>query len=170
MFGLDPTMVLGSRGARHPRTGSALGDLARGECLELLRQQEVGRVGFTVTTDRGPAARIVPVNYVVRTDTEHGVDVLEFRTTSASELAVNAPGTEIVLEIDHIDPATRSGWSVIVAGECRRDLDRFGETTRIGDSAAQPWASGRRPMVLTLPTRRVTGKVVGLGDWDSLHL
>ncbi|MFC6152757.1 pyridoxamine 5'-phosphate oxidase family protein [Nocardioides yefusunii] len=170
MFGLDPTMVLGARGARHPHTGAPLGDLSREDCLELLRQHEVARVAFSVVTERGASARIVPVNYVVRSDTEHGVDVVEFRTTSASEMAVNAPGTEIALEIDHVDPATRSGWSVVVAGECRRDLDRFGETTRLGDKAARPWADGRRPMVLTLPTRRVTGKVVGMGDWDSLHL
>ena len=38
MFGIDPTMVLGPGRARHPLTGAPLGDLARRDCLELLRQ------------------------------------------------------------------------------------------------------------------------------------
>ena len=166
MFGIDPTMVLGPGRSRHPLTGAPLGDLSRRDCLELLRQNEVGRVAFV--TDAG--VRIVPVNYAVRSESELGVEVLEFRTTSSSELAVHAPGTEVAFEVDHVEPSTRSGWSVVVHGECRRDLERFGETTRLSEQSADPWASGRRPMVLALPVRRATGKVVGLGDWDSLHI
>lgn len=162
MFGIDPSTVLARRA---PTTGAGLSDLGRQAALGLLGTCEVGRIAFRV----GEGIRIVPVNFVIRSVKEHGVEVLEFRTTTSSELAVHAPGTQVAFEVDHIDTSTRSGWSVVVQGECQRDLDRFGETTRLGDRAADPWADGRRPMVLRLPAQRVTGKLVGLGEWDLLH-
>ena len=140
-----------------------LGDLSRAESVALLGSCEVGRVAFT-TPD---GVRIVPVNFVVRVAAAGG-EVVEFRTTSASELAIHAPGTEVAFEVDQIDPVTRSGWSVVVLGECTRDLESFG-AARPGEEAAEPWAGGRRPMVLTLPVRRVTGKVVGMAGFDALH-
>lgn len=162
MFGLDPSLVLSRR---VPTVGAGLGDLGRAAAIGLLGTCPVGRVAFRV----GDGVRIVPVNFVVRPVREQGVEVLEIRTTSTSELAVHAPGTQVALEVDRLDEETRSGWSVVVHGECQRDLDRFGEPTTEGDGAARPWAGGRRPMVLRLPASRVTGKMVGLGEWDLLH-
>lgn len=151
---IDPALVL-SRG---------LGDLSRAESLALLRTCEVGRVGFA-TPD---GVRIVPVNFVVHDGPQEGAEVLEFRTTTASELAIHAPGTQVAFEVDHVDPDHRRGWSVVALGECHRDLESFG-VTRPGDERASPWALGRRPMVLRLPVRRLTGKVAGWGDAGRLR-
>lgn len=149
-----------------PSVRAPLGDLGRNAALGLLSTAQVGRVAFA--TPHG--IRIVPVNFVVREDPALDVEVLEIRTTSASELAVHGPGQEVAFEADQIDTATRSGWSVVVRGELDRDLDRFGETTRPSAERADPWASGRRPMVLRIAARTVSGKVVGLGEWDRAHL
>lgn len=146
---LDPARVF-NRG---------LGDLSRAEALALLRTSEMGRVGFS-TPD---GVRIVPVNFVVHGGSDPGTEVLEFRTTAASELAIHAPGTQVAFEVDHVAPDNSRGWSVVVLGECQRDLERFG-VSRPGELQASPWAAGRRPMVLLLPARRVTGKVVG---WEG---
>jgi uncharacterized protein len=162
VFGIDPSRVLSGRA---PSVRAPLGDLGRNAALSLMSTCRVGRIAFTAPD----GIRIVPVNFVLRDDPEVGVEVVEIRTTSSSELAVHAPGQQVAFEADQIDATTRSGWSVLVRGECERDLGRFGETTRLGEVRADPWADGRRPMVLRVVARTVTGKVVGLGEWDRAH-
>ncbi len=85
-------------------------ELTVAECRDLLATDTVGRVAFV--TPSGP--RIVPVNYAL-----DGA-ALEVRTTSYSELAIYAPGTEIAFEIDQLDSERRRGWSVVAHGVCER--------------------------------------------------
>lgn len=131
-------------------------ELSVEECRELLITQRVGRVAFA----HPDGIRIVPVNFVVRDG------AIEFRTVSYSELAAFAPGSRIAFEVDELDPAQRRGWSVVVEGECVRDLERFGSTSTrpepVGDT---PWAGGRRPLALRLDADRITGRRVGGGEW-----
>lgn len=140
--------------------GSSL-ELTAEQCRALLTSQAVGRVAFV--TPQGP--RIVPVNYGVHDD------VVEFRTTSYSELALHAPGTPVAFEVDELDPSTRSGWSVVVAGHCERALDDVDPTLAGSGSGhreetgATPWAGGRRPLVLRVALDEVTGRRVGQGEW-----
>lgn len=132
-------------------------ELSFEECRELLTTQSVGRVAFA-----GPdGARIVPVNFAVRDGS------VEFRTTSYSELATHAPGTRIAFEVDQLDPERRTGWSVIVNGDCERVLEEFGATlSRPGAAGDAPWAGGRRPLLLRLHARQMTGRRVGRGEWE----
>jgi nitroimidazol reductase NimA-like FMN-containing flavoprotein (pyridoxamine 5'-phosphate oxidase superfamily) len=75
------------------------------ECLELLAGEEVGRLGVIVSG----RPEIFPVNYVV-----DGNGIL-FRTAEGTKLDAALQGA-VVFEVDHLDRATRSGWSVIVHG------------------------------------------------------
>lgn len=130
-------------------------ELTPEECAELLRDDVVGRIAFC--TPHG--ARIIPLNYVVRDD------VLEFRTTSYSELATYAPGTQIAFEIDHLDREHHRGWSVVVHGECERVME---ESTAIFDEPGgepEPWAGGVRPLLLRLHPSQMTGRRVGGSHW-----
>ncbi|WP_110239659.1 pyridoxamine 5'-phosphate oxidase family protein [Nocardioides gilvus] len=138
-------------------------ELSFEECRELLLTQSVGRVAFSSPD----GVRIVPVNFALRDGS------VEFRTTSYSELATHAPGTRVAFEVDQLDPAHRSGWSVIVTGDCERVLEHSGSTlsgsTRSGSAPggdADPWAGGRRQLVLRLHAHQMTGRRVGGGEWD----
>lgn len=132
-------------------------ELSFEECRSLLLTQSVGRVAFV-----GPeGVRIVPVNFSVRDG------AVEFRTTSYSELATHAPGTQVAFEVDQLDPVHRSGWSVIVTGECDRVLEQTGATaTPSTPPDVEPWVGGRRSLVLRLHAHRVTGRRVGGGEWE----
>ena len=130
-------------------------ELTVAECRDLLATDTVGRVAFV--TPSGP--RIVPVNYAL-----DGA-ALEVRTTSYSELAIYAPGTEIAFEIDQLDSERRRGWSVVAHGVCERaDPPGSGSWHRDGP-APEPWAGGVRPVFLRLPWRELTGRRVGGIHW-----
>lgn len=121
-------------------------------CRELLGRDSVGRLSFT--TPAGP--RLVPVAYLAG---EHSVS---FRTTEYSELATYAPGTEVCLEVDHLDPGHRAGWCISVRGTCRKEA--AADASAGGADAAGPidyvsrWAGSEQSVVLTLDWTALTGR------------
>jgi nitroimidazol reductase NimA-like FMN-containing flavoprotein (pyridoxamine 5'-phosphate oxidase superfamily) len=124
----------------------ALVALSRGECLELLRGEEVGRVVFT---ERALPA-IMPVSYAILDD-----EVI-LATSSGSRLAEAARGGVLAFEVDHLDPATRTGWSVVVTGMPEYVVHPL-ERSRVL-SVLPSWAPGRHDLLLRLPVTVVTGR------------
>ena len=88
-----------------PATEPLIELLDRERCLELLRQDEIGRLA--VLADGGPL--ILPVNS--RMDGETVV----FRADLGLKLDQGVR-SHACFEIDHFDRSNRSGWSVIAAG------------------------------------------------------
>jgi hypothetical protein len=86
--------------------GGRLGDLTAYDCWALLESEEVARIAW----NGREGVAIVPVNYTV------GAGVLWCRTSPDTALARECGGQRIVFEVDHLEPATRSGWSVVVSG------------------------------------------------------
>ena len=107
--------------------------LSRGECLQLLARSRVGRV---VVTDRAlPAA--FPVNFALL-DTD-----VVFLTSAGSKLEA-AEGEEVMaFEVDDIDPASQSGWSVLVQG-LASVIDDPEDLARARDLGLEPWAPAAR--------------------------
>jgi len=126
-------------------------ELSAVECRDLLAGQEVGRVA--VCTPDGP--EILPVNYRVVEDS------VVFRTTPYGVLSRYVSNGRLAFEVDHIDPARRSGWSVLATGHAERieDAEELAEI-RIFHNP-QPWAEGSRPLYVRLPWDRLTGRRVG---------
>jgi nitroimidazol reductase NimA-like FMN-containing flavoprotein (pyridoxamine 5'-phosphate oxidase superfamily) len=137
------------------------------ECQLRLESQSggVGRLAFN--TETGPT--IYPVNFTI-----DGQSVV-FRTSPHTELGALGWGMDVAFEVDHLDPKTREGWSVVVKGYAETvdnpaDQDRLRSLRR----QPQPWAEGGRPMYVRIPWREITGRVVGR-DWlgaprpDSLY-
>ena len=126
-------------------------EMSRGECLDLLAAGAMGRVA--VSTPEGP--HIIPVNYTVFDQT------VVVRTSSYSLLGTYARDAVVALEIDGFDPATRSGWSVVLRG--RADVEKDPRTIRAIRAAAPdgPWAGGTRNLYLRLRTDQVSGRAVG---------
>jgi uncharacterized protein len=88
------------------------------DCFALLATVPVGRV---VYSERAMPI-IVPVNFSLV-----GSDVV-VRTGRRSRLALHAPGNVVAFEVDDIDMASRSGWSVVLTGVIRlvRDPEELG--------------------------------------------
>jgi nitroimidazol reductase NimA-like FMN-containing flavoprotein (pyridoxamine 5'-phosphate oxidase superfamily) len=120
--------------------------LSRHECVDLLRQAQVGRVVFT---ERAMPA-VVPVSFAMHDD------AVVMHTSSDSRLAAAAHRGVLAFEADDIDPASRTGWSVVVVGEPRLVSDPQ-ELARIR-LLLQPWAPGHLDVCLRLPLSVVTGR------------
>lgn len=128
---------------RTPPAGSALIELSREECVQLLRTRLVGRFAVALP---GMAPVVVPVNYVV--DDE----VVVFRSGTGTKLAA-LQGMPVSFEIDEIDQFRRTGWSVLVQG-------RAYEATRweIGHLDLPTWAPGDRGHWVRIVPETVTGR------------
>lgn len=126
--------------------------LSRAEAIALLETQEVGRLVYT----RRALPAVVPVNYAVRED------AIWIFTGSASTLGQAVRGAVVAFEVDELDKATRSGWSVTVTAEARTAVD---ETTlaRAHRDGPVPWAPGTKEHLIVIPLTVVTGRRIGVG-------
>lgn len=118
------------------------------ECMDLIAPGGVGRVGFS--SSAGP--EIIPVNFAVL----DGVVVL--RVLSGGRLARLAGG-RVGFEVDRIDEATKSGWSVLVQGTMTRVVERA--LLARSRKAVRAWAGGDRDSFMRIRPDRVSGRRVG---------
>ena len=126
---------------------ASMEELPVAECWDLLAGHEVGRFAVAVS---GGAPHIVPVNYRV----SHG-DVY-FRTGHGTKLLL-LPAAPVSFEVDEVDRATRSGWSVLVQGHAYEATSW--ETDRL---SIEPWAGGDRSHWIRVVPRQVTGRRIHL--------
>ncbi len=126
-----------------------LEDLSWDECFALLGQETVGRLVYA--DDLGPAA--VPVNYAVA-----GHDIV-FRSDDGSKVQALREH-DVAFEVDHIDHASRSGWSILVRGTSEEvDIERVPELLRrIDGSVPLPWKKGLHKIWVVITPKTVTGR------------
>ncbi|CCK32481.1 DNA-binding protein [Streptomyces davaonensis JCM 4913] len=131
------------RAARH----AEFSELTEAECRALLATHGVGHLA--VPTETGPV--VVPVNYTV-------VDgAIAFRTAPGSTPA-QAAGRQVAVEVDRIDDAFSSGWSVLVRGPARAVTDPA-EVRRLDEQAySAPWAGGPRKLWIRIESLAVSGR------------
>ena len=131
--------------------------LSREEALALLGGVRLGRVAFT---DRAlPAIR--PVNHFM----DEG-DII-VRTHGGSALLVRAMQSEVVAyEADEIDPATHTGWSVVVTGTATRVVDAGALARYTG--LLMPWVDAEMGQVVRIHPEIVSGyRLVGAAQSDA---
>lgn len=124
-----------------------LEELTVGECLELLRSRELGRVGFCVGDD----PTILPVNYRV---IANGV---VFRTAPGAKLAAALVHARVAFEVDDVDVEEARGWSVLVVGTATelRDGASREQAESLGVLSRAP---GSKEHFVVVPTEQVTGR------------
>lgn len=126
----------------------SMDELEEAECLQLLAGRSVGRLGFVV--QQRPI--VLPVNYALDGRT------VVFRTGEGTVL--NKAALQMVaFEVDDIDDATHTGWSVLaqgVAQDVGTAIDaRSDELRRL---ALVTWAPGRRDRWFRLDADTLTGR------------
>lgn len=133
-----------------------LDNLSSETCLDLLRIHLVGRI--SVVVDEFPI--VMPVNY--RLVETHDSRWIVIRTRVGNEIdrgAVNA-----AFQIDNVDPANRTGWSVLVRGELSHvDDDTIRRVKEQFDPL--PWAPGRDSW-LALQVTQITGRRLRRADTE----
>ena len=136
-----------------PDGGLDLHTLDRAECLRLLQEGVIGRVVYT--TGAMPAAQ--PVNYAM------DGDEIIFRTEGGTKMELAVTNAVVAFEIDEIDAATRSGWSVLAVGEAYQisNPERLGS---LQERIPQPWAAGRSVYTIAIPTTQLTGRRLSSAD------
>ena len=118
-------------------------ELAREECLVLLRAFSVGR--FAIASASG-SVLVVPVNYLV------DEDVIVFRSDPGEKLD-HLHAQPASFQIDFVDPFHHTGWSVLVRGTAYRATD-----AEVGHLDIKPWARGDKPHWVRVVPLEITGR------------
>jgi len=125
--------------------------LDRGECLRLLEQATIGRVGLSASA----LPVVLPVNFVL---TDVGV---VFRTSRGTKLDAAVDGAVVAFEADSFDPMYHEGWSVVVTGVAEvRDLDSLPARAAQTPRWAAPGHGGHDDgeQFVVVPTDMVSGR------------
>lgn len=119
-----------------------LEEISTAECLDLLRSEQIGRIGVAV----GERPEIFPVNYSLDAS-----DSVVWRTAPGIKI-FGAVNHHVVFEVDRFDTAQEWGWSVVVHGVAR-------QTGRIAEGA-HPLASWRSdaPNLVRIAGSSITGR------------
>ena len=127
-------------------------DLSYEEMRRLLPTEEVGRVAVAV----GHHLEVFPVHY--RMD----ADIVVFRTGEGSRLRA-AHHSNVSFEVDHIDPVSRTGWSILVEGiaEDTTELRPGPSVEHSRRMDVDPWAGGDEPRLVRILPTRMSGQRIG---------
>jgi uncharacterized protein len=129
-------------------------ELDDAECRELLAGRHLGRLALC--DFGGPV--IFPVNYILDRD------LVVFRTEPGSKLDAATERESVAFEVDSVDAATRTGWSVVVRGALTEITDP-GDLERLRGLPLYPWAPGARTRYVGVRVRSITGRRIALpGD------
>jgi uncharacterized protein len=126
-------------------------ELGEDECRRLLAERHLGRLA--VTDGDGPV--VFPVNYVL-----HQGSVV-FRTDPGSKLDAVAGGAPVAFEVDAVDEASRTGWSVIVRGEAAEVVEPA-DLEHLRRLPLYPWVPGARSRYVRVRPRSVTGRRIAI--------
>jgi nitroimidazol reductase NimA-like FMN-containing flavoprotein (pyridoxamine 5'-phosphate oxidase superfamily) len=122
----------------------ALDEIDVAECWRLLATQPVGRVAVIV----GQYPLVFPVNYAL-----DGMHIV-FRTGVGTKLwAIDR--SNVTFEVDELDLAGRSGWSVMVRGAAHEFSPKQMPTET---SSVVPWAPGERVHMVRIVADKITGR------------
>ena len=119
-----------------------LSELDEATCRQLLASHRVGRIAI----NGEPSPDVLPVDYVLRHDG------LIFHTGLGTKQAAAARGQPATFQIDGVDAARRSGWSVMVRGRLV-----ITDESEAPDLPA-PMPGGERPYVVHLSIDSISGR------------
>lgn len=116
-------------------------------CWELLASADIGRIGVLVDS----APEIYPINYAVIDQS------VLFRTDEGNKLRGLERSPSVCFEIDDIDPARRTGWSVLVKGRAS-ELREASDLDRARSLGLELWSIGEKSHWFSIHPDEVTGR------------
>lgn len=151
-------------------TDTAIEYLTEDEALALAATVPIGRVVYS----RYAMPAVHLVNFKL-----DGKDVI-FKTRKGAKFGAAVADTVIAFEVDELDAATRSGWTVTLTGRSRL-VTRPEEKRRLEELGVDPWVSDRdfyiRVKVEKIAGRRIKPQHLhghdadyGADEWRSHYL
>jgi len=125
-------------------------ELSRQECLQLLAEHHFGRLAVNLG-DGPPLVR--PVNYVF----DQRLQSVVFRTGAGSKFYGLLKSSEAVFEIDGIDEAEHTGWSVLMQGITEEITER-GEIRRLDELGLKTWSPGYKSHWIHIRAWTISGR------------
>lgn len=137
--------------------------LSREECLRLIREVPVGRIGVVV----GGIPVVVPVNFTLLDD-----DVV-VRTGTGQKLVAAVSRSAVSFEVDSLDLDAHAGWSVLITGGAS-EITRPDQRAAVSELGLESWISGRQRYIRirseVVSGRRLVGRdqsrVIPETEWD----
>ena len=120
--------------------------LDEAQCRHLLADGRVGRVAVC----RGAVPVVFPVCYVVV-----GGDIVFF-TGEGTKLDLAAAHATVSFEVDEVDLASQTGWSVLAVGPATNASEVAADRARA--LGCFPWASGSRPHAVRIRPEFLSGR------------
>lgn len=123
-------------------------NLDRETCLALLATVSIGRVGWATVDGR---AMILPVNFVVDCDT------IVFSSSEGDKLDAVREGRTLTFEVDDVELALRTGWSVLAVGSAEV-ITSPAQIHRIEQLHLAPWVALPDRVFVRIPAAEITGR------------
>jgi nitroimidazol reductase NimA-like FMN-containing flavoprotein (pyridoxamine 5'-phosphate oxidase superfamily) len=123
------------------------------QCLRLLAESDIGRVVYV----NAAMPAIQPVSYLL------GGNTVIFQAAKGAKLAAATRNSVVAFEVDDIDRATRTGWSVVGVGPCSAvtDPDELAElATRMPTS----WGTNHAGHTLAIEMAYLSGRRITLAN------
>ena len=121
--------------------------LSMDSCLDLLRNETVGRLAVSIRE----LPDIFPINYVV----DRGSIV--FRTAEGTKLAAAVLGKGVAFEVDGLDAELGEAWSVVVKGHAV-EIERMYDLLDALDLPLFPWHSSPKHRFVRIEPVEITGR------------
>ncbi|MFB7712429.1 pyridoxamine 5'-phosphate oxidase family protein [Streptomyces sp. NPDC056105] len=126
-------------------------EIDRRECLRLLATAPVGRIVHTCHA----LPAVLPVPFCLDADS-----AVVVRTSATSQLVSAIDRAVVAFQADEVDPAVRSGWSVVVTGRATVVTDPA-EYERLRGSGPRSWRTSRHDIFFRIEPELVTGTELG---------
>ena len=133
-----------------PPVSSRPRELTPQECQERLASAAMGRVAWSA----GGLQYILPVSYAMH------VGNVVFRTSPYGALAHLKHRTNVAFEIDQVDQAAGTGWSVVVQGSADGVALSQELVALWARSDIVPWAPGTRNVFIAIVPQIISGRTV----------
>lgn len=123
--------------------------LTEQQCWWHLAEKTVGRLAVCVAGKPD----IFPVNYRI----DNGTVVV--KTAPGFKLAAATLGPAVAFEVDHIDEAARSGWSVVLHGTAV-EVKGLEDVLDAQDLEVEPWVEGYKNRFIRINPESVSGREI----------
>lgn len=124
--------------------------IAAASCRDLLSRHTYGRIAWQAAH----GLQILPVSYAWHDER------IVFRTSPEGSLSELVRPCDVVFEVDELDEAKRSGWSVVVHGRAQA-VAGLAELAHLWTiDGAVPWAGGLRNLFIAITPDRITGRTI----------
>jgi nitroimidazol reductase NimA-like FMN-containing flavoprotein (pyridoxamine 5'-phosphate oxidase superfamily) len=121
--------------------------LSESECMQLLEQAPIGRVGVNL----GALPAVLPVNFAVLDG-----DIV-IRTGGGTKLDAALSNAVVAFEVDGFDEVSRTGWSVMLTGVAKEITDPA-ELERAQRLPLRPWAPRTRDRFVRIASYLISGR------------